>query len=84
MLPNDRWKEVIFDVVVDVCMRREVTINEAGKLRLSIKEPINEDRMNADTRARTEGRCPAIMDTGHGYVALTEAFATLNQGRDGG
>jgi hypothetical protein len=58
MIPTEQWKEVCFNGVYDAYRKKSITLHEAGKLRVSIKQPIDEGRMDNDTRERTGGVCP--------------------------
>ena len=55
MISAEQYKEDMFLGVTDAVLSGKLTLTEAGNLRLSIKEPIDELRMWTDTNKRLEG-----------------------------
>ena len=56
MIPNNQWK---LDMVEGVtAMAGVIDSDEIRRLRNSIREPIDHQRMQADTQERTGGACP--------------------------
>ena len=85
MIASQQYREDMFDGIVATHLSRKITAAEGGKLRLSVKAPIDEANMNADTWARTHGACPTLGRPVPGeFAKLTVVFRVLNQGRDGG
>ena len=52
MIAGEQWKQDMFDGIVNSFLNNTISVEEAGKLRLSVKEPIDELRAQADTNRR--------------------------------
>lgn len=77
MIHDEQWQKDMRDGVLAAC---QTNLCAVGLLNISIKEPIDHQRMNADTCHRTDGKCP----TQRGYLqrqftALVEVFERVNQ-----
>lgn len=80
MLSAKQWKQDCFDGIVAAHLSKTIKVWEGGKLRLSIKEPVDEVRMNADTRSRTGGACPMLRPSSCNQVGkLAEIFERLRR-----
>lgn len=80
MIPDRLWQQDMTDGTHAACMAKKCGCGGAGRLRESIKKPINHQRMYRDTFRRTGGKCP----TQRGYLQrqfakLAEAFKNLSE-----
>jgi hypothetical protein len=74
MLDN-QWKLDMTDGIVAASQAGVINKVEVGALHASIKEPINHQQMDADTRQRTKGKCPTAQGYLHRqYGALAEVI----------
>lgn len=77
---NDQWKQDMFDGITAAFMSNTITINEAGRLRMSSKKTINSEQMGADTARRTGGLCPTKCEyLNHQFISLVKVFEKLKQ-----
>lgn len=52
MLNNEQYKQDMFDGITSAFLKGTINMKEGGNLRISAKQPVNQDVMDADTYRR--------------------------------
>jgi len=52
MIPDDLWVDVVQDGIINARLKKKITSQEAGRLRMSLDIPVDELRMFVDTQRR--------------------------------
>ena len=52
MIPNEQYKQDMFDGIIAAFFKKTISVEEAGRLRISVKEDVDLLRMFVDTNKR--------------------------------